>query len=337
MAKVAPSGLGVWVAFGKMIPGGVDGIIKQCTEMGFDWIAPRLGDGDKRDGWYTPTVARELCAKAHALGMKVYPWIFNRPTTTKGEVVLYKACLEEGADGLMLDAEVPYGGKKTEAAIFVAILKKEFPDVWIGNAPFSYIDFHQPYPYLEFGKLDAAMDQFYWTEFNQSAPSFHAPKIDAQWEKFIKVNPNTCVRLPIGVTYGSELAKKWGMPKGPPGPIRVEDVKWFLDHYAHLPAISLYSLEATEENVRKFLKERAAQIREDKAREEATKNVDTYRDVVITIPPVDVIEEPAPPQPVVTPPVVQDIIIPPKPNEGGFAALLAFIMNIFRAFFGSKK
>lgn len=262
MAKKEPKGLGIWIAFGSMIPGGIDGIIKQCKELGFSVIFPRLGEGAKigetaiRDHWYTPERSKELCKKAHENNILVMPWIFNRTNAMNGEIELYKKCIAEGADGLMLDAEVPYNNKKAESQIFVDLLKKNFPDTYIANAPFSLIEWHKDYPYKEFGQLDAAMDQLYIREFSNLGPKYYTSRADPMWGKFIKENPGTAKRLPIFDSYGSELAKKWGMKKGPPGIFKIEDTKYLMDHYKELPFLSFYSLEAMHEDLYKFLKER---------------------------------------------------------------------------------
>lgn len=318
--KTPPEGLGCWIAFGRMIPGGVDAIIKRCIELGFSWIAPRLGEAANRDGWYTPKLAKEFCEKAHASGLRVYPWIFNRSTAMSSEIALYKAALAEGADGVFLDAEVPYNGKKAEAKIFVALLRKELPDTWIGNAPFSYIEWHLDYPYVEFGQLDAACDQLYHTEFDKNSLEFHAKKVDEHWARFKKKNPTSCARWPIGVTYGSELGKKWGMSKGPPGPIKVEDVKFFLEYYEGLP-ISFYSLEAMDAPIYEFLKKRA--IEHGRPAPPPTPEPTSYRDPIVPVEPQQ--------------PIIDNIIpAPPVIATNPIMAVWMFILTLFKAFFSRK-
>ena len=46
MAKIYPKGMGIWIAYGNMVPGGIPEIVRRCKELGVDWIAPRIGQGD---------------------------------------------------------------------------------------------------------------------------------------------------------------------------------------------------------------------------------------------------------------------------------------------------
>lgn len=334
MVKVAPEGLGIWIAFGGMI-GSPKEVVRRCKELGASWIAPRLGEGANRDGWYKPNVAKELCDLAHKEGMKVAPWIFNRPTAMSGELNLYKAALDEGADFLLLDAEVPYNGKKAEAKVFVSLLKKQFPDVWIGNAPFSYVGWHTDYPYVEFGELDGAMDQLYWTEFTSKGAKTHCLETDKHWDAFIKAHPTTATRMPIGVTYGSELGKKWGMKTAPPGPITVDDVKFFLDHYENYGCYSLYSLEATDEKVYAYLKQRNL----DKIAANATIEHGPVPPIVEPLPQPEPTPEPLPepqPEPIPQPEPEPTPIVVVDNKTNIFDMILAFIQMILSMFTPKK-
>lgn len=263
MVKIAPSGLGIFIAFGSMIKGGPKEIIRQCKELGATYVCPRLGEGPNnpnssgRDHWYTPAIAKEFCKLAHENGMLVGPWAYNRHFTMDKEISLYEQALSEGADFIILDAEEGYRAKKPEAQIFVDKLKSKFPDIWIANMPYSFVAWHEAtYPYKEFGQLDGAIDQCYWAEFNTQGAQKNIQKMDPMWAKFTKENPGTAIRGPCANSYGSELKNKWKMKQGPPGPITVEDVQYFLEHYKNLPFVSFYSLEAMDEKVYSFLKER---------------------------------------------------------------------------------
>jgi len=248
--KNAPSGFGVWIAFQGMI-GSIDESIRRMKAIGATWVAPRAGVGSKRDGNWTPEKARAAIAKYHAAGIKVFPWVYSRPDSYLEEIPVFKALMDEGADGVFIDAEIewegPGGVHRAAAADFMERLRVELGEgCFIAHAPFPYVLWHQDFPYVEFGsRCDAVCDQLYWTEINGASAASHVENTGKQWAEYLKKNPTACkLRSPIGITYGSELK---GVAKPPPGKMRPEDLRFFIEWCKKqcLPFYSIYSLEAS--------------------------------------------------------------------------------------------
>lgn len=273
MPKIQPVGLGVWVAFPGMIKGGYEALIEEAADLGIQWIAPRGGQRGRGD---LPRAKHEKLAKLasdHNVGW--FPWLYNCPDAISKEVEVYGQFMEEGASGIILDAEDPYKvarwpDNRGAARQLGKQLREKLPEAFIAHAPYSYVYYHQDFPYVELGEFcDAVMDQLYWTEFNRSGPGPHMAATDAQWARFRGEHPNSAkLRCPIGVTYGNGLP---GVAQQPPGEFKVEDMLAFLARYDDdasnggqaLPFWSLYSYEVARPGVKEALRA----LRE--AREEA--------------------------------------------------------------------
>lgn len=259
--KNTPVGLGIWIAFQNSI-GTVEKSIELLKLVGAKWVAPRAGEGPWRDSYWKPDMAREAIKKYHDAGIKVYPWIYSYPNSYTAEVPIFKALMEEGADGVFIDAEIEWQGhgqNKPAAESFMQKLRSELgDDCFIGHAPFPYVQWHLDFPYEEFGKYcDAVCDQLYWTEISNDTVKHHIAVTDKQWSDVLAKNPNFAkVRCPIGVTYGHEL-KNVKVP--PPGEFRISDLEDFLDwcESKKLPFYSLYSLDSARPDAIETLRLRA--------------------------------------------------------------------------------
>src|SRR5207248_815938 len=74
-------------------------------ELGVKWVAPRGGAGGFRDASWSRWTARDSVKRYHDAGLRVYPWIFSRPWAWQNEVLLFQQFIDEGADGVIIDAE----------------------------------------------------------------------------------------------------------------------------------------------------------------------------------------------------------------------------------------
>ncbi len=262
--KTAPSGLGIWVAFQSMLKGGYEALIDEAEELGIGWIAPRAGQRGRGD---LPKALHErLARRAADKGIGWFPWLYNCPDAVAKEVEVYGQLVAEGATGILLDAEDPYvasrcPNNKAIAKQLGQALREKMPDVFMAHCPYSYVYYHQDFPYVELGEFcDAVMDQLYWTEFNRSGPVPHMVATDAQWARFKGEHPESAkLRCPIGVTYGNGLP---GVAQQPPGEFKVEDMLAFLARYDDddsnggqaLPFWSLYSYEVARPGVKEALR-----------------------------------------------------------------------------------
>lgn len=248
MSNNDPVGFGLWVAFQDSV-GTIEESIKRLKSSGANWVAPRAGQGIHRDKRWSPAEARESIKKYHDAGIKVYPWLYTYPNSCMQEIAVLKALMDEGADGIYLDAEIEWqghGDHKPLAEQFLKALRSAVgDDCFIGHAPFPYVLWHTDFPYVEFGRYcDVVSDQLYWTEIDSQTASAHITKSAAQWKTFLQSHPEAAkVRCPIGVTYGHELK---GVTHPPPGAFKVTDMEAFLDwcESQQIPSWSLYSLDA---------------------------------------------------------------------------------------------
>ncbi len=248
-----PNGLGIWVAFAGAA-GGHERIATRLSELGARWVAPRAGEGPYRDKHWQASAAREHVRRYHEAGLRVYPWLYSRPWSWPSEVMLFKRLIEEGADGVIIDAETPWDrGQRSAALKFMEALDKALPGVFVADAPWAYPHYHPGFPFAEFAtRVNARMPQAYWSEIDNRGARHHLPRIDEGWAKFHAANPKSVRPVwPIGVTYGREH------PSRPPGVFKPEDLSFFLDRYADVPA-SLYSFEAAREPALAVLRARAA-------------------------------------------------------------------------------
>lgn len=246
--KNAPLGFGVWIAFQKSI-GTVERSIQLLKDVGAQWVAPRAGEHTWRDERWSHAEAIADIKKYHDAGLKVYPWVYSHPNTCMQEVAFFKQLMDEGADGIIIDAEVEWqtaAGNGPLAEQFLKALRAALgDDAFIGHAPFPYVLYHSAFPYAEFGKYcDQVHPQTYWSEISDAGAEHHVLATQAQWDTYVKRRPEiegaagqVCH---IGVTYGKEIG-------GPtPGTFRPSDLKWFMDwcKSKQLVAWSVYSLDA---------------------------------------------------------------------------------------------
>ncbi len=248
-----PKGLGLWIAFAGALGGHIKAVAK-VKAYGAQWVAPRAGEGRFRDPHWTPRDAKAHVRRYHDAGVKVFPWLYSRPLTWRAELDLFKTFIDEGADGVIIDAESAWdSGQKATALRYMETLSKEMPDVFVADAPWAYPNYHPGFPFDEFAtRVNARMPQMYWTEFDNRGALYHLPRIDAAWTALHAKRPELeRPVLPIGVSYGHEHVSR------PPGTYRTTDLQAFFDRYALRGAVSLYSLEAARTDVRIALLARA--------------------------------------------------------------------------------
>jgi hypothetical protein len=235
-----PVGAGCWFAFPKMIGGGSPAaIVDFLKHLGVKWVAPRGGEGARRDNRWTAAHTK-ACNDA---SIPVYRWIFSRPGSWGGELVLAETFKAEGDAGYIIDAEVAWetnGDWRLEASRYCEALDKKLgSDYFIADAPWPYVFSHmnektnKGFPFAEFAaRMNMRMPQSYWTEISNAGAKYHMPRIDAQWEKFHQLHPEA--RKPvchIGITYGRAELQKWGSIQLPPGTITPEDIQYFDERY----------------------------------------------------------------------------------------------------------
>jgi Immunoglobulin domain/Immunoglobulin I-set domain len=148
------------------------------------WITVKCGDGGDTNSWaqFSPT----LIAQAHAAGLKIFGWAYvygNKFNNVQGEINTALTCLDKGADGFIIDAEVEYeaAGQPAAAAQYCQGIRARYPNTFLAHAPFPYISLHSAFPYNVFGYYcDAVMPQDYWDAIGVT-PTKMITDMDNQW------------------------------------------------------------------------------------------------------------------------------------------------------------
>lgn len=254
---IPPSGIGLWIV--NVGGRAVSDVVARAKRAGLGWIAPRVGDTTRNAGWIAR--GKQLVQACRAEGIGVYPWMYVRPGAA---VDLELRHLEltwqlEQPDGLILDAELEWetsrGGRADAARLMASLRAALGEDPFIAHAPFAWCKSHPTFPYAEFGaRCQAVMPQAYWSY--RGAAAQELPGVDAQWALMRQQVPEAVPALmPIGVTYGSELAGT-GEPNPPTHPLTRADVDLFLQRYGS--GASLYSWDAAKQEVWDLLDSYAA-------------------------------------------------------------------------------
>jgi hypothetical protein len=161
-----PYGKGLWIWYiNNCFGGNLDRIIAKCKEVGLTHLLIKCGDGLNTWDQFTPA----LIKKFHDNNIKVYSWTYVRGDNPLREAAIAMWALDMGADGHVFDAEGEYQGKPESAKLMLKAIRQRLPNAFLAYAPFPIIDYHQTYPYLEFGKYcDAVMPQMYHGDFKQT-------------------------------------------------------------------------------------------------------------------------------------------------------------------------
>lgn len=327
--KNAPVGLGFYIAFQNTI-GTIDESVKRLKSIGAKWVAPRAGASTGRDTRWSPAEAKVAIQKYHDAGIAVYPWIYSYPSTCMREVPIFKALMDEGADGIIIDAEAEWqsqGENGPLAEQFLTALRKAVgEDTWIGHAPFPYVIWHAQFPYVEFGRhCDNCSTQLYWTEISDAGAQTHVERVSAQWKQYLKQHPEAAggELTHIGVTYGDEL----NTPHPPPGKFHASDMLYFMDwcEAQGFSSYSLYSLDAA-------CPEAMAALRKRHEERSAPVTVPVEPVAKVEAPPAEpVIETPAPI--VVAPPAP----VQPPAQPSGIMQVIMMVVNIVLSMLGIRR
>ncbi len=191
----------------------VQGVIDYEVNKGMKWIVVKAGHGAV---WW-PQFNADLITRAHAAGLQVFGYGRCFGDDVTGEINIGKQVLALGADGFIINAEIEYENKFTQATAMMNGLRATYPTAFIAHAPFAYIDYHTAFPYVQFGsQCDAVMPQCYWRAAGiNKDPYLMVQDLDYQWNKWHNTwtnNGNAAAIkpvVPIGDGYnthaGSEI------------------------------------------------------------------------------------------------------------------------------------
>ena len=155
--------------------GDLTSIIATAHQYGVGTLMIKSSDGTT---FWSQQFTPQLVATLHAGGLKVCAWQYvygNDPVT---EAYMGAQAVKDGADCLLIDAEVEYQGKYVAAQTYIQRLRKligaRFP---LALAGFPYIDFHPGFPYSVFLGPDGAQynaPQMYWQDIGVTVDAVFA-------------------------------------------------------------------------------------------------------------------------------------------------------------------
>lgn len=147
---------------------------------GVKWVVVKCGDYGT---WWTQFDS-SLITAAHNSGLLIFGYQRVGGTNLTAEINVGKQCLASGADGYIVDAEVEFNGKNTQATQMMQSLRATYPNAFIAHSPLPYIDYHTTFPYVEFGTYcDAVMPQCYWLDIGVT-PTKMLQDLNDQWKKW---------------------------------------------------------------------------------------------------------------------------------------------------------
>lgn len=190
-------GQGMWIWYvNKSSGGSVPAIVAQAHAAGVTTVFVKSSDGSSN---YWSQFSPQLVAELHANGLKVCAWQYVYGTNPAGEAALGAEAVANGADCLVIDAEVEYEGKYAAAQTYIADLRAKIgPTYPLALASFPYVSYHSTFPYSVFlGPNGAQFDapQMYWHDIGVSVDTVYANTYIANriYERPI---------FPLGQTYG---------------------------------------------------------------------------------------------------------------------------------------
>ena len=133
---------------------------------------------------FTPAVV----AAGHAAGLKVFGYIYTTGANVPGEILMADYIFQQGADGLIYDAEVEWetvgGSPAARSALAVQLcsaVRTNWPNKFMGLSTWPYRALHANLPYKEFAYYcDVIMPQAYWIELGDT-PTACVTRINNEW------------------------------------------------------------------------------------------------------------------------------------------------------------
>jgi putative peptidoglycan binding protein len=188
---------GMWIWYLSASNGGdLAAIAARAQTAGIKTLYVKSSDGASN---YWSQFSPALVAQVHALGLNICAWQYVYGNNPAGEAALGTRAVQNGADCLVVDAEVEYDGKYAAAQTYMQDLRAgvgaSYP---IGLASFPYVDYHESVPYSVFlGPAGAQYDvpQIYWHAIGDSPD-------DAYAHAFVQNRIYGRVIVPLGQLYG---------------------------------------------------------------------------------------------------------------------------------------
>ncbi|HET9719539.1 MAG TPA: peptidoglycan-binding domain-containing protein [Solirubrobacteraceae bacterium] len=168
-------GRGMWIWMLSSSDGGnLNSIIAQAHAYGVGTLFIKSGDGTSMWSQFNAATVAAL----HRAHLRVCAWQYVYGTHPVFEADVGAQAVRDGADCLVIDAEVEYQGKYVQAQTYIRTLRKQigyrFP---VALAGFPWIDYHPSFPYSVFLGPHAAqvnVPQMYWRDIGTTVDNVYA-------------------------------------------------------------------------------------------------------------------------------------------------------------------
>ncbi len=195
-------GRGMWIWEVPSSSGGnVDAIISTAHRYGVSTVYVKSSDGTSMWSQFNSSFVQAL----HSAGVHVCAWQYVYGNNPTGEAQAGAQAVRDGADCLMIDAEVEYQGKYAQAQIYLRTLRAlvgyRYP---LALAGFPYVDYHPAFPYSVFLGRGAAQynaPQMYWRDIGVSVDTVYA-------HTYLFNRPYNRPIYPLGEVYNSPPASQ---------------------------------------------------------------------------------------------------------------------------------
>jgi len=198
-------------------------------------------------GSYThPQFTSNLVDAAHAHGLWIFGYNYSYGQNIPAEIPLADYVFNQGADGLVWNAEAEWESNQTWIGTngpalawqLCSAVRSNWPTKFLAHAPFAIVGMHSSFPYKEFGYwCDAVMPQIYHFSLAKS-PSAAINWTDVNWAYYQNLWRNLPPANINGLAVYWTNAIKPLVPiqdvYGPPywAPTPGKDVQEFLDYLA---------------------------------------------------------------------------------------------------------
>ncbi len=161
----------MWIWLMQATDGGnITEIIAQAKLDGIKTLIIKNGDGRTLWSQFNPTLVNEI----HAAGLKVCAWQYVYGNYPLQEAEVGADAKQDGADCLMIDAEVQYQGRYVAAQTYIKDLRARVGAKFsVGLAGLPYVEYHESFPYSVFLGPNGAqfnMPQMYWIDIGTTVP-----------------------------------------------------------------------------------------------------------------------------------------------------------------------
>jgi hypothetical protein len=168
-------GRGMWIwMMSSTDRGNLSSIIAQAKAHGVSTLFIKSGDGTGMWSQFNRTTVATL----HRAGLRVCAWQYVYGNHPVFEADVGATAVKDGANCLVIDAEVEYQGKYVQAQTYIRTLRKKigygFP---VALAGFPWVDYHPSFPYSVFLGPHAAqvnVPQMYWKDIGTTVVNVYA-------------------------------------------------------------------------------------------------------------------------------------------------------------------